>query len=296
MIVANSIAINKSTASVRDVIRKSISNSKMALFGTRPAKLFNDAEIRVLIFLGKKDMPDEKNTIFTSEGIKFTQDQRDSIFNKISFEDTRGLTLGKYKIGDNKEDSSLPKVGNYIIRNILLKLKEKSTITIQDKINTRGFKSSLEFRKTGGYWLNALEKMPYNSTKIEKIKFKHELERDLCILIINSSLFYLYWSTYGNLRDFPLSLLNKFPFPSLDQINLYKTRIEQLTRKFSKCLLGSFKAETGRVGEFRTGLCRPIIDEVDDLLSKLYELDQAQNEYIKTYDCHIRKHTFFDVS
>jgi len=288
-IIANSLAINKSTSSARKLIRESMSESKMALFGTRPAKIFADAEIRVLIFTGKVDKPEKPGIIFTTEAIKFNKEERDLILKNLSFESTDGLTLGERKIGDEKEDVSLPKVGNLTIRNILTKLKHKSDIVFGDRINQKGFNETMELRKTAGYWLNALEKMPYTSTKIEKINFQNSIERDFCILVINSSLFYLYWSTYGNLRDFPPSLLYKFPIPALEVLNKNKTKIVPLKDKLSRCLLGSFIADRGQVGEFKTAKCKPFIDEVDDFLAEIYGLDSEERDYVKGYDSHIRK-------
>lgn len=288
LVLANSIAINRSTSSARSLIRKQMSKSKMALFGTRPAKIFPGAEIRVMIFLGKKDEPERPGVILTTEAIKFTKDMRSSLLHNLSFESTESLTLGKERIGDGLKDVSLPKVGNSTIRSILSKLKEESTIVIKDRINKPNFNKTMEFRKTGGYWLNALKKMPYESTKIEEIRFETSVERDYAILLINSSLFYLYWSTYGNLRDFPRSLLEKFPFPSLERLNQKQKEIEELRKKVSECLLESFLPNTGRVGEFRTAKCKDVIDSIDDFLGKIYALDRAETEFIKRYDSHIR--------
>ena len=288
LVLANSIAINRSTSTARSLIRKYMSESKMALFGTRPAKIFPGAEIRVMIFLGKKDEPKKPGVILTTEAIKFTRDMRSSLLHDLSFESTEGLTLGKERIGDGFEDISLPKVGYSTIRGILLKLKKESTIVIKDRINKPMFNNKMEFRKTGGYWLNALEKMPYESTKVELVRFETSVERDFSVLLINSSLFYLYWSTYGNLRDFPRSLLEKFPFPSLEKLNQRQKEIKELKEKVSECLLKSFLRETGRVGEFRTAQCKDIIDSIDDFLGKIYGLNKAETEFVKKYDSHIR--------
>ncbi len=288
-IVTNSIAINAGTSSARTLIRENMSISRMALFGTRPAKIFADAEIRVLIFIGCKDAPATIGTIFTTDAIKFTQKEKATLLDKLTFESTDGLILGESKIGDELSDNALPKVGNSIIRNILLKLKNQSEIVIKDRINKSDFNEKLQFRKTGGYWLNALEKIPYVSTKIETIKFETALERDFAIILINSSLVYLYWSTYGNLRDFPLSLLQKFPFPTIEKLHVHKKTIDGLRKKLSSCLLSNFIAERGRVGEFRTATCKPVIDEVDELLGKIYSLNKDQVAYIQNYDKHIRK-------
>ncbi len=289
LIVANSIAINKSTSSIRTLIRDNMSKSKMALFGTRPAKIFADAEIRVLIFLGQKNCPEKPGIIYTTEAIKFTKEQRNSLLENLIFESTEGITLGREKIGDGQDDVSLPKVGSPISRRILIKLKDGSDRVFYNRINKNGFQEKMEFRKTGGYWLNGLEKMPYKSTKIEELKFETIVERDFCILVINSSLFYLYWSTYSNLRDFPRSLLEKFPFPKTEILEENKEKIMNLKNMVSICLLDCFISDRGRVGEFQTGLCRKIIDLIDDFLGPLYGFTETEIDYIKKYDNHIRK-------
>ena len=147
----------------------------------------------------------------------------------------------------------------------------------------------MQFRKTGGYWLNALERMPYTSTKIETVRFETALERDFTILLINSSLFYLYWSTYGNLRDFPPSLLEKFPFPDYELLQDNKKRIDLLKMQISTCLEKAFMPGRGRVGEFRMAVCKPVIDETDELLGKVYDLSAHDVQFVKEYDNHIRK-------
>jgi len=285
-IVANSIAINKSTSECRSIIRKHMSSSKIALFGTRPAKIFCDAEIRVMIVVGKKDNPPESGIIYTTDAMKLTQQTKNTFLNKLCFESTKGLELGERKIGD-ATDVSLPKVGYKLIRSILLKLKSKSKITFKDIISREG-RFSFEFRKTGGYWLNALEKMPYKSTKIEKIYFENEVQRNFGVILINSSLFYLYWSTYGNLRDFPLSLFRKFPIPDITELNKKSKIIEKLKVEIESTLLKSFKADTGRVGEFRTAKCKTTIDKIDKLLSFFYDIDEHELHYLISYDDHIR--------
>jgi len=292
-ILAGSIVINKNTTSARDLLREYITKSKIMYFGTRPARIFTDAEIRVSILIGKKDMPKSTGVILTSEAIKFTKDQRDNLnklLNNVSFESTAGLLLGE-RIGlrNDMEDTQLPKIGYKIVRDILRKLKAISTKrVIQNIIINQRQRESLEFRKTGGYWLNALPEMPYRSTKIEKIGFANKLERDFCLLIINSSLFYLYWSVYGNLRDLPKSLIEKFPVPIRRKLNNQSKKILQLQKNVSRELLRCFRAGRGRVGEFNTAACKDIIDEIDDLLGELYGLTNEEVEFIKNYDKHIR--------
>jgi len=288
-IATNSIALNESTSPARDLMRKYMSVSRMALFGTRPARIFPDAEIRVLIFFGQRDCPEKPGIIFTTDAIKFTRDQRATLLENLSFESTDGLMLGKIGIGDSASDTILPKVGNSTIRNILFKLRAKSNVVVSDRINKPGFCEAIEFRTSGGYWLNALEKMPYRSTMIEEMRFETSVERDFCILLVNSSLFYLYWSTYSDLRHFQSSLLGKFPFPTFQELAPMKEKVKSLKEKLSECLSKSFMAGRGRVGQFRTALCKNVIDATDSFLGSVYGLDDEEIEFVKKYDSHVRR-------
>ena len=139
LVLANSIAINKGCSEARSLIRENMSAIRMALFGTRPTKIFSEAEIRVMIFMGEVDKPSKKGSISTTEAIKFTSAMRPNLLATLTFENTEGLSLGKYKIGDNLEDSSLPKIGKPIIRDILMKLKNASSLVIADRINQPSF-------------------------------------------------------------------------------------------------------------------------------------------------------------
>lgn len=284
-----SVFVNKRTTSARDLIRKNMSLTEVSFFGTRPSKIFNDVEIRVSILIGKKDEPEKSGVIHTTEAIKFTKEQRQTLLENLRFESSEGLLLSK-KIGlrENNQDALLPKVGQKRIRNILLKLKEISENKIIEDMIIEG-KYKIEYRKTGGYWLTSLEKYPYKSTMVDEITFKDSLHRDFILLVLNSSLFYLFWSTYGNLRHLKVGNLKKFPIPEDEKINQNKTKIMTLKEKLMKSLLKSFIKDKGRVGEFNIAICKNVIDEVDDFICPLYNLTKEETEFVKNYDSHIRK-------
>lgn len=284
-IIANNIAINKNTSSCRTLIRKNFAKTEMALFGTRPAKIFQDAEIRVMIMISHKSN-DLSGNIYTTDAIKLTQETKENFTESIKFKNTEGLELGKRSIGDGLEDVALPKIGYCEIKEILNKLKNKSDRTFEDLVNKGEYK--LDFRKTGGYWLNALENFPYNSTKIVEISFPTEIERDYAIILVNSSLFYLYWSSYGNLRDLPPALFYKFPCPDKSELKEFATEIHALKQKLESCLLTNFLPDVGQVGEFRTAKCKSLIDESDNLISRFYGLDEDLLEFVIKYDKNIR--------
>jgi len=296
LIIANAIAINQRTAPVRDLIRKHLSECRMALFGTRPGRLFADAEIRAMLLWGERNDPatrGETGVIYTTDARKFFQRDRSTALESLSFESTAGLELGAHAIGDGIADTALPKVGFPTIRQILLKLRDQSAILVGDRINKPGYQEILTLRATGGYWLTALEQFPYSSTKLHSIFLETPLERDFLLLLVNSSLFYLFWSTYSNLRDFKINDMLKFPFPVFDTLAHQAELIYELAQRLSSSLLQTFEnlrgRRGGRRGEFHPGQCLDMVHQVDDFVCAVYGLTEADAGFIKNYDNHLRK-------
>ena len=288
-IIANSIAVNEQLTQSRNLIRESLIEPKVAFIGTRPSRIFHDVEKRVCLILGIKDTS-QTSPIYSSKNIRFRKENRPNLLKTLNFESTKGLRLGS-KIGviKNNELTVMPKIGNKNTKNILIKLKKISIEdrTIEEIISPSMF--SLEFRNTGGYWLHALRKFPYKSTMVKSISFEKEIERDFVLLIISSSLFYLFWTVYGDNRHLYIGFIKRFPIPSKNKLLENEEQIRELSNKANDALLGCFDKYVGRMGQFDTGKCKHLIDEVDDFLGELYGLSSEQVKYIQSYDNHIRK-------
>lgn len=298
LIIANSIAINASTAPARELLRFHMSACRMALFGTRPGRLFPDAEIRAMLLFGKKDEPLERGetgTIFTTDARKFFQRERASVLKDLHYESTAGIELGTRAIGEGFPEIALPKVGVQIARQILVHLKDMNHLLVRHKVNQPGFMKTFEIRTTGGYWLTALPKFPYFSSKIHQLCSATLLERDFLVLLANSALFYLFWSTYSNLRDLKIADFLRFPFPASIALTPYTSVITDLATPLADCLLKTFEPAPnrrgGRRGEFHPGRCKSILDAVDDLICTIYGFSSIETNFIKSYDNHLRRET-----
>ncbi len=298
LIIANSIAINASAAPARELLRRHMSACRMALFGTRPGRLFPDAEIRAMLLFGKKDEPSEHGetgNIFTTDARKFFQRERSAVLKDLHYESTEGLELGTISISTGSSEISLPKVGFPVTRQILLHLKDMNQILVKEKVNQPGNAKVLEIRATGGYWLTALPKFPYHSSKIRQLRAAATLERDFLILLANSALFYLFWSTYSNLRDLKIADFLRFPFPPSEALTPRALVITDLAKGLADCLIKTFKPAPGRRGgrrgEFHPGQCKRLLDSIDDEICAIYGFSNEETTFIKSYDAHLRRET-----
>ncbi|GAW91811.1 Eco57I restriction-modification methylase domain-containing protein [Calderihabitans maritimus] len=287
-VIAGSLVVNDSMSNVRDIMTKR-GKFKLAFFGIRPAKIFDSVDERVCIVLGKVD--NKGGPIYTARNIRFTKEMRETLFENIKYASTEGLLLGSgIGIRQNNEGYRLPKIGDEQAREILLKLKSISmTSNVIANLEKKRGSSYLEIRTSARYWINALKEFPYKNTKIKKLRFENDLIRNFVLLVLNSSLFYFYWSVYGNNRDVFMDLVKAFPLPKESIFQNKEQEIAQLSDKINNCLLDSFCPEKGTNGEFNTGQCKSIILEIDDFICKLYGLSEEQTTFIKMYDDHLRR-------
>lgn len=292
-VMAGSLAVNKSMTPVRDLM-EDLGDFRLAFFGTRPAKLFPGNEERVCIIIGTKGNP---SPIKTAKNFRLTKERRSTLFKDLEFTSSEGLVLGS-GIGqrENNEETRLPKLGSSTKRDILLKLKEHAINgrKIGDVIGNGDYK--LRYRSSAGYWLTALKDFPYSSTMVKDLIFNNKTKRDLVLIILNSSLYYTFWTVYGNNRHVFRDLIDKFPLPSREIMEERKEEIETLAEEIDECLRNNFDPDTGRMGEFNAQMCKQKIDEIDDLLGELYGFESNQIEFIKTYDSHIRKNALSNCS
>ncbi|MHA2365530.1 MAG: Eco57I restriction-modification methylase domain-containing protein [Candidatus Hodarchaeales archaeon] len=284
-VIAGSILVNRYITPVRIFLKQRF-QLYLSYFGTRPAKIF-PIEIRIGTALGKKHNS-KYGKIQTTRAIFFTKEDRQNLFYGLEYADTSGLELGEF-IGDNMYSLTMfPKIGSIKASKILKKLKERSKDRlIANAFNNEGIR--IEVRTTGGYWLNALPEFPYKSSKIRSFYIPTSEEAEFIVILLNSSLFYFYWTVYSNLRDVPISLIKSFPIPQFKDLIPHKKEIHELFLRLINSLLKNFDKERGRIGEFRTKLSKNIIDEIDQFIGHyFYNLTDEEITFILNYDNHIR--------
>ena len=295
-VLALRFVYQSNASSVRNLIRKKMDNTKIACFATRPSKIFDSSDPRVAITTGKRmdyDGADEGFEIFTSNFIRLSKTNRAEQIKNITYESTKGLVLGQI-IGSG-EDYSLPKIGNTTIKEILELLKSRSH-RIFKHVMTR------EKNDTGyivwrsrhpQYWINPFLEDLYPSTDkpqdFQPMFFNSQLERKTAFIILQSSLFYLYWMVYENQRDLNFGSIESFPFPEIVEIQNHSEQIERFADNLWGQMKERFDLSAGTKGEIkRVSELKPLVDDIDNLLGPLYRLSSAQIEYVKHYDSEYR--------
>jgi len=108
--------------------------------------------------------------------------------------------------------------------------------------------------------------------------FDSEREQKTAFLVYSSSLYYLYWITYSDQRHHYITEMSVFPWPDNEMIEEYEEEVDDLADTLWERMQDN---HTGK--SFRTSVLRPIIDDVDRLVGRLYGLDSHHIDYAMNY-------------
>lgn len=135
------------------------------------------------------------------------------------------------------------------------------------------------------YWINPYLENLYEQwgedvpDDFEPMYFDSELERKATFLLMQSSMFYHYWMTYGNQRDVNWGPIEAFPFPDEDDLKDHEEEIEEIAKEMWTEMESQF--DGGQIPEGEK--LKPMADRADDLLGPLLGLEEDQIKWIKDY-------------
>ncbi len=257
-------------------------------YGIRPSKIFKRAEQRVSIILGKKS---DKKKIYSTNYLRWYTTERKQLFSKIQYADVTMIDKREF----------VPKLSKDIEIGIMRKLQNIDS-TIGTYMVVEG-KNEVVYHSVGRYWLKAFDFVPVfnneksgvtRSTKYKSLYFSEDVDRNVILALINSSLFYWYWIAMSAARDFTKKDISGFPFTFKRE----KYNSDEL-RELVAALMDSYKTHSkmietnGTKGkttlqEFHPKRNKPIIDKIEDIVGGLYDMTTEEIEYIKNYDLRFR--------
>ena len=213
---------------IHDYMRDALENIQIACFAHRPEPIFENAVVRTAIVSGKKN-EDVRSDIKTSKLIMLDSETREQKLSDIEYTSVDGLLL-REKIGAKERDGYeiLPKVGGH--KDLLTKMKDKSERTLNDIRNETSTKYPNYRKRGGGYWLGYAPENEWGDlTSIEPLYYESELHRDAAFILVNSNLYYVFYLTYSNFRNFDFGHIDKFPFPfeTNEELQEYSDEIEK---------------------------------------------------------------------
>jgi len=291
VIVPLSLVCSERMGKLRKWVEDNFSDIAAANFGIRPAKIFPNVDQRVTILFARRKS-DSEEPLLRLKSTRFNRWHEGEQLRMIA-----NLTYAE--ISDLPRNLGWPKVGDEMGRAILQKLSAKKN-RVGDCLNGD---APFFYHGIGRYWLKAYDFAPVylkggeagRSTTLFDLSARSSELKYVIIAILNSSLFFWFWSLYSD--DFHLMREEIASFPFTYSAG-HKPIYEKL-QKLVKALMRDYKRHsilkrsrypTGEITlqEFYPRKSKPIIDQIDDLLGMAYGLSKKEVAYIKSCDLEFR--------
>jgi hypothetical protein len=291
-IVQLPLASSSRMESVRSVLRQH-SNSLYAIpFDDRPGKLFEGLQhCRSVIFLSEAPRKSEA-FLFTTRYQRWPTQSRPCLFSQIEYARAFKAAL---------HPTLFPKYATDLEIEIFAKVLEKSNTTIGSMTARRPTKHFIFYQEATQYWVKATIGLPYYAKDgvvgppaHGRYVYFDEIQTVAAAgAILNSSLFYLYFIAYGDCFHLSDTLVSGFPIPN----GLLADRLlVDLGKRLQTSLNANAECKTIQTrdgseityAEFFASKSKSIIDEIDSILAKHYDLTNAELDFVINYDIKYR--------
>ena len=284
LIVPMSVTSSDSMTALHNLLEANCNVIRVSSYSNRPKQIFDAACIRTSIFYFKKTLSPIEN-LFTSKIMR--RDESHSIKNIIEslpFVDSLKFKLpGRY-----------PKIGTGQQFGIISKMFSADK-KIADYADEDG--EPFYYRTSGGRYFNVITDYPTGSSKEKPFPVNKKFSK-IIAATLSTSLFWFYQQTYTNgldlkqfeLENFPLFDLEKLSAEDLSAVgSLYDEYLSDIERnvKHSNFAEGSVYKQSG-AKIYKLVKSKPLIDKLDDVIGKFYDLTDEEINFIKNFELEIR--------
>ena len=253
-------------SSIRNYVIENTNRQFILNFADRPDCLFQGVHQKLNIIVARKGR--EEHHLFTSNYRHWYKEERSQLLNGCEIKENRHVS-----------DSGVPKIGNQLEENIYRKVK---TITDENVFNKQVKKgNTIYLNMRACFWIKAFSFNP-GSKEYKDYCFDSKIIGFInCIL--NSSLFWLYWTLTSDCWHITTKELKGFYVPKITKVlqNRFSELAVKLEEKLEKTkrFIGTKQVEY----EYKHKECKDLIDEIDTLLAGVYGLSNEELEYVKNY-------------
>ena len=250
---------------IREYMYKNSSRLFVSSFADRPGCIFKGVHQRLTIFFSNKSK--NECELYTSSYKYWYNDERNNLFKNILYI-------------RNNDLERVPKIGNIIKNNILKKVNNTKNVLLNIyNNNDTDYKIYLSTRL--GLWSKSFINKP-NTNELKIINCDDKKQQGIINAFFNSSTFYFLWILLSDCWHITSNdILNiNFNYELLteeEQLKLYNLafKLERDLEK-NKKYIGSKQVEY----EYKHKYSKKIIDEIDKLIAKIYDLSEEEINYI----------------
>jgi methylase of polypeptide subunit release factors len=256
-------------------------------YAIRPSKLFDGVDQRLCIFIGRSLENNKENSLWTTRYHHWNSIERTFLLDSLIY----CSTVVHSRL------NRIPQIGNRTAKMVLKKIEAKSKNKIADYYSRKGTDFTMHYHRSPRYWIRAMDFEQYfksdsRSKSIHHFRdlyFQSEKTSKFVGAILNSSLFFFWFTLLGNGRNITGVDIEQFPVGSAPLPHLHL-----ISHTFDK-LMDDYRANSFvrvrndcEFQEFRPSLSKPIIDTIDVLLAKHYSFSDEELDFVLNYEIKYR--------
>jgi hypothetical protein len=283
----------KRMAPVREALRGASLSVWMAPFDDRPGKLFEGLQhCRSVIFVTRVTTGGSAATISTTGFHRWATAARGVLFDQVSYV----LFPAALSHAGAAAKCAAPRHAQVLSR--LLGLRGSSVGSI---LKPRAAPAYAFYQEATLYWVKASSGMPYYAKDGRVGPIPHgrylytgdDTTAQRVAAIMHSSLFYLYFVTYGDCFHLSDALATEFPIPECaltdeELPELGGRLMDDLELHASRQTIRTHDGHAITYDEYSAGQSKPIIDEIDRVLARHYGFTEEELDFIINYDIKYR--------
>jgi Eco57I restriction-modification methylase len=280
-------------ASVRNLLRHRSDPLFVIPFDDRPGKLFDGLEhCRATIFVSRGCVGNESTALFTTRYQRWNTAVRDYLLAQLHYTKVSQAFM---------HTELFPKYANTTAEDIFGKVKSRGKQGIATVLSRHTTDHLIFYQESTGYWAKAIVGIPYyaKNGRISApphgrfIYFDKEKTAYIVCSLLNSSLFYLYYITYGDCFHLSEALVSGFPVPSTiledeSLIELGRRLTTSIKDQADRKSINAKSGDTITYAEFNVYKSKPVIDKIDFTLARNYGFSDDEADYIINYDIKYR--------
>ena len=269
-IVPISFVATKRMYKIRNIIDSNFDNIVLLNYADRPDCLFSGVHQKLTIIIASKN--NSYKGYYSSSYNYWYKQERNDLFNRTDLvKIIPNLELGFPKVGTEIEFS----IFNKCCADIFDRNLYDSSVNVEPTKH-----NSVYLNMRNCFWIKAFS---FNPGSSEYKRFSYNLDYiDFIRCILNSSLFFFFWTTVSDCWHITSKELMMFKLPNIiGDKSIFSNLFSKLEKRLeeTKVYVGTKQTDY----EYKHKLCKDIIDEIDDAIASSFLLSKEEISYIKNY-------------
>lgn len=256
---------------IRNFAYNELSKMFVLNFADRPDCLFDGVHQKLTILFGVKGR--NKCKVYSSSYYHWYCDERDELLSNAAV------------LPVKPTDKYIPKIGVHFEQSIFEKILSAKGKTLPEIGISKESISPVYLNMRGCFWMKAFSFNP-GSNEYKKFMCPAEM-RPYILCLLNSNLFFLYWTIVSDCWHITGKELSEFTIPTKDiDFEAFKDLASKLEQRLeeTKKYIGSKQTAY----EYKHKDCKKEIDDIDVALQQIYRLSNEEIEFLRNYKIRYR--------